>query len=62
MGKILRPYQDTPLSSEGSCKFDQFGSIQEEMHRDPDVLIAEVVNRVSSSPGYQSQSGACSGG
>ena len=45
---------DTPLSSERSREFDQFGSMQGEMHRDPDVFVAEVGNLVSSSQGCQS--------
>ena len=43
------PCQDTPLSSKGSREFDQFGSMQGEMRRDPDVFAGEVENPVSSS-------------
>ena len=45
--RSFAPRQDTPLSSERSHKFDQFGSMQEEMYRDPDVFVVEVENLVS---------------
>ena len=41
------PRQDNPLFGEGSRKFDQFESMQEEMHRDPDAFATEVGNPVS---------------
>jgi hypothetical protein len=47
------PHQDTPnlgtFLGEGSREFNQFGSMQEEMHRDPDVFAAQVGIPVSSS-------------
>jgi hypothetical protein len=50
------PRQDTPnlgtLFGEGSREFNQFGTMQEEMHRDPDVFAVEVGNLVSLSRGY----------
>jgi hypothetical protein len=54
------PRQDTPnldtFLGEGSREFNQFGTMRGGgMHRDPDVLAAEVGNPVSSSRGYQSQ-------
>jgi hypothetical protein len=64
LGEMVRerssaPRQDTPnlgtLFGEGSRKFNQFGTMQGEMHRDLDVFAAEVGNPVSSSRGYQSQ-------
>jgi hypothetical protein len=64
------PRQDTPnlgtFLGEGSREFNQFGTTQGEMRRDPDVFAAEEGNPVSSSRGYQSQypmgSGARRGG
>jgi hypothetical protein len=64
------PRQDTPnldtFLGEGSREFNHFGTMRGEMHRDPDVFVAEVGNPVSSSRGYQSQypmgSGARKGG
>ena len=41
--------QDNPLSGEGSRKFDQFGNMQGEMHRDPDAFEPAVKNPISSS-------------
>jgi hypothetical protein len=47
------PRQDTPnlgtLFGEGSREFNQFGTMQGEMHRDPDVFAVEVGKPVSSS-------------
>jgi hypothetical protein len=50
------PCQGTPnlgtLFGEGSREFNQFGTMQGEMLRDPDVFATEVGNPVSSSQGY----------
>jgi hypothetical protein len=64
------PRQDTPnldsFLGEGSREFNQFGTMQGEMRRDPDLFAAQVGNLVSSSREYQSQypmgSGARRGG
>jgi hypothetical protein len=52
------PHQDTPnlgtFLGEGSREFNQFGTMQGEMRRDPDVFAAQVGIPVSSSRGYQS--------
>ena len=49
--RSFAPCQDTPnlgtFFGEGSCKFDQFGTMQEEMRRDLDIFVAEVGNPVS---------------
>jgi hypothetical protein len=64
------PHQDTPnlgtFLGEGSREFNQFGTMQGGMRRDPDVFAAQVGIPVSSSRGYQSMypigSGARRGG
>jgi hypothetical protein len=52
------PHQDTPnlgtFLGEGSREFNQFGTMQGGMRRDPDVFAAQVGIPVSSSRGYQS--------
>ena len=51
--RSFAPRQDASnlgtLFGEGSYKFNQFETMQEEMHRNPDVFAAEVENLVSSS-------------
>jgi hypothetical protein len=53
------PHQDTPnlgtFLGEGSHEFNQFGTMQGEMRRDPDVFAPQVGIPVSSSRGYQSK-------
>jgi hypothetical protein len=64
------PRQDIPnldtFLGEGSREFNQFGTMQGGMRRDPDLFAAQVGNLVSLSRGYQSQypmgSGARRGG
>jgi hypothetical protein len=64
------PHQDTPnlgtFLGEGSREFNQFGTMQGEMCRDPDVFAVQVGIPISSSRGYQSMypigSGARRGG